>query len=157
LTSLWVKGQQRQKRGQARQHECHAQKQYRDTPLLASMQGAVDSGRFVMHRTRLLRPASQAIGNGFTSPHQLLEESGEPDMTEAAEKHPTKEESCNQSTWAFTGSIPLGVDNVRMCRLTSQGDLRSHSRFLRHLEPVRLTAPKNVQTSSLLFIESSSG
>jgi hypothetical protein len=67
------------------------------------MEGAVDSGRFVMQRTReygrFLRPASQAIGNGFTSPHQVLEESGKPDMTEATEKHPTKGESCNQSTW----------------------------------------------------------
>lgn len=67
------------------------------------MQEAVSSGRFVVQRTseygRLLRPASQAIGNGFTSPHQVLEESGEPYMTEAAEKHPTKGESCNQPTW----------------------------------------------------------
>jgi hypothetical protein len=112
------------------------------------MQGTVDSARFVMQSTReygrLLRPASQAIGNGFTSPHQVLEESGEPDMTEAAEKHPTKGESCYQSTLAFTGSILPGVDNVRMCRLTSQDDLRSHSRTLRHLQPVRLPAPKNV-------------
>jgi hypothetical protein len=55
-----------------------------------------------MQRTRecdrLLRPALQTIGNGFTSPHQLPEQSGGPDMTEAAEKHPTEEESCNQST-----------------------------------------------------------
>jgi hypothetical protein len=60
------------------------------------------SGRFLMWRTRgcdrLLRPASQAIVNSFTNPHQLPEESGEPDMTEATEKYPTKGESCNQST-----------------------------------------------------------
>lgn len=60
------------------------------------------SGSFFVQRTRecdrLLHPASQVIGNSFTSPHHLPEESGKPDMAEAAEKHPTKEESCNQST-----------------------------------------------------------
>jgi hypothetical protein len=91
---------------------------------------------------RFLRPAAQAIGNGFTSPHQLLEESGKPDMTEAAEKHPTKEESCNQSTWCSQAQYRR-VDNGRMCRLTSQGDLCSHSRTLRH-QPVRPTAQKTV-------------
>lgn len=56
------------------------------------MQGTRECGR-------LLRLALKAIGNSFASPHHLLDESREPDMTEAAEENPTKEESCNQSTW----------------------------------------------------------
>lgn len=107
----------------------------------------VDSGRFVVQRAReydrLLHPASQAIGDGSTSPHQLPEESGEPDMAEAAEKHPTKEKRCKQSTWVHNLNTP-GVEDVRMCRLTSQGDLRRHSRTLRHLPTVWMIAPKNV-------------
>ena len=48
-------------------------------------------------RGRLLSPGLYATEHCFTRPHQLPEECGEPDMTEAAEKDPTKEEGCDQS------------------------------------------------------------
>jgi hypothetical protein len=47
-------------------------------------------------RDSFLSPASKTIENRFTAPHQLPDEIGEPDMTEAAQKHPAEEKGREQ-------------------------------------------------------------